>query len=220
MEAKDGTFLITKPHLMVCEGPDDYRFLRNLIGYYIDSRIMPDSMHIVYAEGKDNIKFVIRDLHLRPGFELLKSITVVRDADDDPSAAIQSLQSTLGSNGYAVPRVPCVIQLDGSSKHKIASAFVLFPEFNSLTAKGDLEELCLHILSDEIDYNVLEKAAITVESVSGLKKRSKNRLYTIFSLTNEYVSLKLGEAAKANAYNFSSPLIEPFKKLLLYLLEV
>jgi hypothetical protein len=39
------------------------------------------------------------------------------------------------------------------------------------------------------------------------------------SLTNDFVTLKLGEAARAKAYSFDAPELEPLKKFLQAMLD-
>ena len=42
----------------------------------------------------------------------------------------------------------------------------------------------------------------------------KTKLHTYFSVTDEYVSLKIGEAAKAGAFNWNSNKLLPLKNFL------
>ena len=45
-------------------------------------------------------------------------------------------------------------------------------------------------------------------------RKFKTRLHTYFSITDNYVSLKIGEAAKAGAFNWESPKLSPLKSFL------
>ena len=47
----------------------------------------------------------------------------------------------------------------------------------------------------------------------------KTKLHTYFSVTDKYVSLKIGEAAKAGAFNWNSPKLLPLKNFLLEIIN-
>ena len=47
----------------------------------------------------------------------------------------------------------------------------------------------------------------------------KNKFRTYLSLTNEYVGCRIGMAAERNAYDFTSPVLEPLRNLLFNVVE-
>ena len=51
------------------------------------------------------------------------------------------------------------------------------------------------------------------------QREFKTKLHTYFSVTDKYVSLKIGEAARAGAFNWSSEKLTPLKRFLLELME-
>jgi hypothetical protein len=57
------------------------------------------------------------------------------------------------------------------------------------------------------------------EEFGKLRWPHKNRLHTYLSLTDSFVTCKLGEAAGNNAYNFDALELEPLKKLLQAMLD-
>jgi hypothetical protein len=59
-----------------------------------------------------------------------------------------------------------------------------------------------------------------IEKPEGLAvalRRFKNQLHTCYSATDQFVGMKVGEAAKSNAFDWESPILDPFRK---HLLEV
>jgi len=62
---------------------------------------------------------------------------------------------------------------------------------------------------------IVDDAMTKAEEVGeGLRRPHKNKLHTYFSLTDDFVGLKIGESAKANAFDFSAKEFESLKTLL------
>jgi hypothetical protein len=93
----------------------------------------------------------------------------------------------------------------------------LFPAFDSST-NGTLEDLCLGALSSANKDTILNITDAAVSSASAqagaFSREHKNKLHTYLSLTNEYVGLKIGESAKARAFDFSASNLKPLIALL------
>lgn len=89
--------------------------------------------------------------------------------------------------------------------------FVLFPQCDRTLRNGTLEDLCLSILSDTSADKTLEhidKFLADLEDYRGkpFGRIFKAKLHTYFSVHNDYVSLKIGEAAKAGAFDWNNQL--------------
>src|SRR5258707_8188134 len=83
---------ITQRTVFVVEGRDDRDFLDALA----TSLQLPPRQFIV-AEGVTQIRPVVRATALAPGFGQVTSFCVVRDADNNPVGALQSVQAALQS---------------------------------------------------------------------------------------------------------------------------
>jgi len=218
---------IEKHHLIICEGKDD----KGLITHFIKS-FRPDGdriVQVVDAGGKDNIPPIIKTLPNLRNFETLKTLTIIRDADDNPDGASRSVRDALRAAGFAVPTGPCRTicgdESDGGTR-PIKVAYALFPKFDQMEAQGAIENLCMDIL----DFghgpdlkkikDVAEEALKKIEQ-SGIKyrRRHKNELHAYFSLTNEYVGKQLRHAAQETAFDFSAKALEPLRDLIQEMLK-
>lgn len=87
---------------------------------------------------------------------------------------------------------------------------------------GTLEDLCLSILSEENSNEIAEDIQKFMNEMETKHKRSyphefKTKLHTYFSITDDYVSMKIGEAARAGAFNWESEQIQPLKNFMMEL---
>lgn len=75
----------TSPNLLMVEGPDDFHFFR-----FLRPR---DDVQIHVYEGKDRLGLEIQTIRAVEGYDQINRIAIVRDADGDPNAAVQSVLS-------------------------------------------------------------------------------------------------------------------------------
>ena len=146
-------------------------------------------------------------------YSSVKNIVILRDAEDDATAAIQSIQDSLRRNGLPVPQ-----ETNQWVKGKPNIAYSLFPAFDSLTS-GALEDLCVSIVAEEnwdSMQNSIKEFLQIIKNNYGKKlpREFKNKLHTYFSATDEFVSLKIGEAAKAGAFDWNNAALNAMTKLL------
>lgn len=203
-------------HLILCEGKDAQRFMI----YYLNSKALADNKQ--YSEavqvedfgGNEQLSSALKLWSKDPEFLNLKSLVVLRDAETDAQSAVDSIKSAFRKADLPVPACPHQFETDGSLK----TGFLLFPECSSNLKNGALEDLCLSILEEsevsgisEIDgfLSDLEKREIRT-----FPRRFKTRLHTYFSITDDFVSLKIGEAAKAGAFDWNSSKLDQMKSFL------
>ena len=98
-------------------------------------------------------------------------------------------------------------------------AYLLFPSLTDDPTNGTLEDLCASILSESSSNNILKKVDdffITLENhqLRTFPHKFKSRIHTYFSITDKYVSLKIGEAADAGAFDWESDEFNYIKSLL------
>jgi len=94
---------IVSPKLLVVEGEEERLFFSALARYMnlSDIQILP-------IGGKTVLRGSLKALKESSGFEEVTSIGVVRDADDDPKGAFQSVRDALRSAGLPFPDEPLV----------------------------------------------------------------------------------------------------------------
>ncbi len=176
---------------VIVEGADDKRF--------IDQLLMARGAAGVQVQpigGKSQLRAYLQILRNDDEFPVVSSVAVLRDADDNPRAAWNSVVGALSAAGFAAPGAPGdfadgpprvgALLLPGGGKH------------------GSLETLCLaSLLSAE-----LECIDRLLDCVSGLgaprpNQLDKARAYAWLA-TRERPGLRVGEAAEKGYWNFSS----------------
>ena len=96
---------------------------------------------------------------------------------------------------------------------------MLFPTCDTSVQAGTLEDLCISILSEENSSAILYDIQDFMDDLGNKYNRLyphefKTKLHTYFSVTDAYVSLKIGESAKAGAFNWNSDKLLPLKNFL------
>lgn len=206
---------IVQPYLILCEGRDAYEYLISLLDYLTQSSAVPDMIQVFDFHGISQLESYFEVLKNMNGYDSVKSIGIIRDAEKDCASAIHSIKRALSHNSLPVPDFPGEVKSSGVIK----TGFVLFPKCDSNPLCGTLEDLCLSTLSSK-------KANVVMRDVNKLLKRRrysrlkckhKNKLHTYFSLTDKYVFMKIGEASKAGAFKFTGPHITPLRDFFLEL---
>ena len=206
----------------MCEGKDDLGFLC----YWLNSPALADNkafstdFQILPFDGTGNLPTFLEALKVRSGFGIVESILVVRDADENADSAKESVISAFKQAKLPTPKKPHEWQTDG----QIKTGFLLFPTCTQDAENGTLEDLCLQILKDEKSNEVITRADHLIDSLKKDDLRTfphehKAKLHTYFSVTDEYISLKVGEAAKAGAFDWNSSKLSPLRAFLEELLE-
>lgn len=127
--------------LLLVEGNDDQNFFQKLM-----QEILLDDIQIISMGGKDgfktpNFKSVINT----PGFREVKSLGIIRDADNNADNAFRGICAILKECGLPEPTQP--IQITGTS---LKVGILIIPPN---TGKGQIEDLCLSSLKE---YNEME----------------------------------------------------------------
>jgi len=180
-----------------------------------DSRFSNDIQTFDFG-GIDGLTVFIGNLMRTEGFEMVKHILVLRDAETDANKAVDMVQSAFRMNGLPVPAQAHIWKKETNSTE---TAFTLLPACNEEPFSGTLEDLCWDILVDE---HAGEMRTDVISFINEIKKNygtvtvheHKSRLHTYFSINEAYISLKIGEAAKAGAFNWESEKLEGLKELI------
>lgn len=142
---------------------------------------------------------------------------IIRDAEQDSDGAIKSIQSALNNNGFQVPKEACQWIYDNDNDLYIG--FLLFPTCDKNPTAGTLEDLCLKILAKSDAQACMEEVNIFLKRLEKehgkiFTHKFKTQLHTYFAVSDDYVGMKIGEAASAMAFDWSSSELEPLKNFI------
>lgn len=193
---------IEQPNILVVEGREEELFFEAFIrdlGLQ-DIQIMP-------IGGKEMLRRNLKALKLSPGFARVTSLTVVRDADEDPKAAFQSVRDALQAVNLAVPEYPLV-----PVGHSPRVAVIILPEGSMA---GALEDLCLRAVEQDLALPCVERYFQCLEE-QGLTlpvNMSKAKVQ-VFLASRHRAGLRLGEAAQAGYWPWKAKAFEQVRDFL------
>jgi len=157
---------IVRPNLILCEGEDALYFIIEYLDYlekedksFYDFQAMP-------FNGNEALPQFLKILPQLPGYNIVKSITIIRDAEKDPITAKQSVSSALKNHGFSAPSQTNEIVQDGTRK----IAFVLFPTLSENTKEGTLEDLYVKNLVESPEELIKDIDVF----INGLKEKGHN----------------------------------------------
>lgn len=210
------SIVIHKKHLILCEGIDEWKFLVRYLNSPAlkESTFFSEDIEALDFGGNEDLSAYLAALKLIDGFSDVVSLLVIRDAELDAQKAARQVQSALRANDLGVP------DTQGQwTKGIPKTCFLLFPALGTEERPGTLEDLCLTILDDTAVEIPLEEIDTFVEHLEQdqeqtFSHRHKTRLHTYFSVNNRFVSMKVGEAADAGAFDWSHPNLTPLKDCL------
>ena len=99
---------IEKRHLILCEGRDELFFL---IAYLNSTHLsatpeFSEDIQVLDFGGNSDLLEQLKVLKVTPGFDEVKTLLIVRDAEKDANAAIQQIRTALEKNGFSAPDSP------------------------------------------------------------------------------------------------------------------
>ena len=206
---------IDKPNLILCEGEDATQFIiRYLLYLQKAERLFFDFLALDFG-GNEELPTFLSDLLYYPGFDIVKTIIIVRDAEGNHGNAVKSIQSALRKSEFPVPSETNKIEKNNNVK----VAFSLFPSLSATNLNGTLEDLYIKNLAEE----GVEVVAGDIRSfLENLKTKGrkftwfhKTMLHTYFSITDDYVTKKIGQATEAGAFNFECSEMSLLKNLMI-----
>lgn len=214
----DGKKLTIQPgkkHLILCEGNDDECFL----SCFIKSGVLPedlvDTVQVTQAHGVDNLRKMVLALINADGFSQLRSLLIIRDADDNIQSAKDSVKGAFSTANLPVPQAEYMWE-DNS---KIKTAFLLMPACSNISQNGSLDDLCWEILSEkhgklirnEVDGFI---SSLEVDGKRTYVHRKKALVRTYFSSTEGLITSSIGRAAEAGAFDWTSEKLYPLREFL------
>lgn len=204
---------IMKTYLLLCEGRDAENFLIN----YLNSKTLAqdqrfsNDIQVLDFGGNDALSDFLMNLRNMDKFDQVTSLAIIRDAEKDYAKACREVSASLRKCGFVSSERCGTWEQDDSG---LRVGYMLFPLNNST---GTLEDLCLRILSEKNNINVLssiDSFLATMESSYGrsYRRKHKNRLHTYLSSSDKYVTMPLGLASNAGAFDWNSDDLNPLKR--------
>jgi len=210
---------INKSNLIMCEGEDTTQFIIKYLTYLQKSDVVFENFLALDFGGNEELPTFLLDLPNYPGFDIVKTIIIVRDAECNHDDAVKSVKSALDKSIFPAPSKTGTIEQNG----KIKLAFTLFPALSTSNRSGALENLYIENLN-EIDAEAVIGDIRSFLCDLKAKDRKfiwyhKTMLHTYFSVTNDFVSMKIGQATEAGAFNFECDEMNMLKDLMYHIIK-
>lgn len=207
--------------LVFCEGKDEEYFFRAFQQEYKKECPPIEGIQFLDSGGNEEIARTVRAVIGADGFEHIRGVGILRDAEKDAEAARQSVCGILQEFFEVVPQEAFVVgqtRMKGSAYEgmQLQVGFALLPgrlETDESLQNGTLEDLCCYILQmDKTRAKAGQEFLQAMEHEQGkaFLRRHKNLLHLQFSITDEYVGMKIGEAARARAFSFHHPALQQY----------
>lgn len=226
---------IEHPYLILCEGLDEKLFLIYYLEYLIKNNIISDDLFCVYdCGGNEAMRKNISKIQQLDGYNNVKGLYIIRDAESDVNAAIDSVKHIIRNILQGSPVNPGMITFESEGR-KVIYSLLPGPDENGVWQNGTLEDLCWSITGklpsgetytedSEMLGSIKElvyshhKSVTTIRGID-FKRVHKNLLHLLMASTDTFVGLKPGEAAKAGAFDFSHHNLNFIRDALLALLK-
>lgn len=201
---------IKEKKLILSEGTDAYFFC-----IWAYQGFGATGIQVLNFGGVTELTKYLLTLVLLPRYEIVDTMVIVRDAEKDPEAAANSVKTSLKDAALPMPDRP--YEFTGSGP-KVA--YIIFPGFGDKEGEGlsagTLEDLCLEIVKDDAIFecvgDYIDCMAKKNEKPANLHKA---KLHAYLAGKPDFVGLKIGEAARAGAWDWSHPKLKQFRQVIL-----
>ena len=190
------------PYLLIVEGKDEELFFDAFI-----HDLGLKSIQVMPIGGKTKLRENLKALVRSSRFSKVRSIGIIRDADEDPIAAFQSVRDALRNAEIPAPERP----LSPTSLSPKVTVMILPNEYES----GRLETLCLKAVKDNpamicVDeyFQCLQRRSLTLP-----KNMDKAKIH-VFLASKEEPDKRLGEAAQAGYWPWEAEAFDQVKTFL------
>jgi hypothetical protein len=186
-----------------CEGGDDLAVITG-----VAQSIGLTGLHIEPFLGKDKLRDFLRDVRKRPEFtqDKVEAVGIIRDADDDGSAAFQSVRDSLLANNFKAPD-----QNGGFVANGIKIGILVIGPNDG---KGMIEDACLNAVSDRPGFPCVEDYFRCIAEKSDRKdfsSKAKIRVWMASQVDHEFY---VGKAAKEGYWPWENPAFDSIKAFL------
>lgn len=189
---------ITKDTLIIVEGKDERVFLDELFNKNDILKEKVIDYQIEELGGVDNLRKAFKPLKLRTGFEKIKTLVVIIDADDNKDSALQKVRNILINHGFNCPS-----KIGEFAEGKIRVGIFIMP--GNLEGRM-LEDLCLAIVTKKFLPDKISEfidSLINIDGYSKPKNLSKAKILIYLALNPDTVN-SLGIGTRKGYFNLNS----------------
>jgi len=197
---------IEKERLLLVEGNDEIVFFLEFFRH-----LSVDSVQIIEVKGKEQFKNEIPLLKNIPDFSKVQKIGIIRDADNDFNATLNSVFDRLEGNGFSPVKQHGVF----SAGVPLTGIFIM--PGNEKT--GALEDLCLSALEPDSILQCAHQFFNCIKTDSQVLNKASKRIMQVYLSAKHELCDKIGLAAQKNYLNFSSAVYDELKDFILKLSE-
>ncbi len=183
-------------NILAVEGKDEEIFFKVFLKH-----LEIGEVQIFNVGGKDNFTKELKTLKAVSGFEKVKKLGLVRDADENFENAFQSIKMSLEKCGFKSPKEA----ISFTENEKINTGIYIMP--NSCQC-GMLETLCLESIFASKEIFCIEKIFECLEFSP--KNIYKSKILIYLALKTPLVN-SLGLAAEKNIWDFEHQCFEKLK---------
>jgi len=196
------TIEITQPSLLVVEGREEELFFGALIRH-----LELQNIQVMGVGGKTNLRRNLKALTSSPSFAEVISLGVVRDANDNPSAAFQSVHDALQAVNLPAPE--CALVPAGDSPQV---SVMILPEEGT---PGMLEDLCIRAVVQDPAMLCVEQyfECLQQKGLSLPDNMSKAKVQ-VFLASRRKARLRLGVAAHVGYWPWDEKAFEQVRNFL------
>ena len=189
---------LDKKKLILAEGVDAKFFLIHLL----HKKRIDDIKVLNFGGIKELTKFICT-LKSIEGFDDVSSIIIFRDSEKSAQSASESINDSIKTTNL-ITRIIKPFTISNQNGRNIG--FGLFPgidENGKLYEDGTLEHLCLRLFTENSNNAIIKTYIEDFQTKNAKFRRAhKNELHALFSFTDKYVGLKIGETARDGGFDF------------------
>lgn len=194
---------------ILVEGGDDSRVLKALIDRMAGAASdPPEDVNIYELGGKPSLKGFLPILVKSEGFERIKRIGIMLDADNSEKSAFEGVRSALRSSGLPIPKRIGQTAVKGS---RLAITALILPGNGR---KGELENLLCESFADDAVNECVEKFFECVERLNGASKEPEKARVRAYIAAQTDPNVAAGGAAERGYWDFEHPAFEPIRRFL------
>lgn len=194
----------SKSKLLIVEGADDEGFFKALL-----KDLGINNVQVAPIGGKTKTRPNLMAISKDPNFSKINAIGIIRDADEDPKGALQSVRDALSAAGLPSPMRPLNF-VKGPPKVGI----MIIP---SLQQQGALEDLCLQAIANDPAMTCVAQYFDCIVQ-QGLNKPKGKELskakVRVFLSSREDPTLSLGIAAQKGYWPLDDNAFKTVRKFL------
>lgn len=181
------------PCIIYVEGKDDAYFIDQILE---ELSADPSEIGIIYLEGNGELEKEVRLLVKSAPYvqNIIRKIAFILDADDDPLATLDRLQVALARNSLPAINHNEIIDYEGNRR---AGAFII-PDG---TSSGELEDLLLSTLQNDMRLGIVSSALAEVEANYGPLNKHSKRLARMYMSVLPIKPCGIGMAYRANIFD-------------------